>query len=379
MSKKTIFPKLFKRTGVGKIQEWEIRVEGNAIYTRFGQTGGKIQESAPDIVTEGKNLGKKNATTPEEQALAEAQSEWEKKLKKGYVKTIKEAQAGEVSDLVEGGVWPMLAKRYDKDGDKIVWPAYAQPKLDVHRCTAGGPSTDQIGLWSRTRKPITGVPHIRDEVAHCACVPYPLDGELYNHEYKDKFEELSSFIRQQEPKPGHEVVQYHVYDVAMPGKTFAERWAWLEREAEKHFGPHMQLVETIKVANEDELMAAFEHYRAEGYEGCMVRNAAGLYEGHPSHRSSNLQKVKEFDDAEFKVVDVAEGRGKLAGHGIFVCETDKGVRFEAKMIGKLEDLKQYLAKPQLAVGRMLTVQFQGMTKKSGVPRFPVALRFREDV
>jgi ATP-dependent DNA ligase len=371
------FPTLYKLTGTGEVQEWTIEVVDNAIYTMFGRHGGKIQRSAPDVIKEGKNTGKKNERDPQMQALSEAQSEWEKKLKKGYVKTIEEAKAGAVSDLVEGGVWPMLAKRYDKDGEKIVWPAFAQPKLDGHRCIAMVDAKGKCVLWSRTRKPITGVPHIVEAIEALGIANVNIDGELYNHAYHDKFEELSSFIRQQEPKPGHEVVQFHIYDLAIENHPFSNRIARLAQLVPE--STVLRPVETIPVADEDELMAAFEHYREEGYEGCMVRNAKGIYEGHPTHRSSDLQKVKEFDDAEFKVVNVIEGRGKLAGHGIFICETDKGAQFEAKMIGKLENLKQYLANPQLAIGRMLTVQFQGMTKKAGVPRFPVALRFREEI
>lgn len=372
------FPTLYKLTGTGEVQEWTIIVEGNKIFTRFGRHGGKIQESAPDVITEGKNTGKKHARDPEMQAASEAQSKWEKNLKKGYVDSIEAAKAGAVSDLVEGGVWPMLAKRYDKDGDKIGWPGFAQPKLDGHRCIAIVDAKGKCTLWSRTRKPINSMPHIVEAIEFCKLCNVVLDGELYNHAYHDKFEELSHFIRQSEPAPGCEIVQYHIYDT-ISTESFNLRTFWLERLFRKPWSSYLVRVETILVVDEDELMAAFEHYREQGYEGCMIRNSAGLYEGHPSHRSNDLQKVKEFEDAEFKVVGVNEGRGKLAGHGIFVCTTEKGVQFEAKMIGKLENLKQYLTNPDLAIGRMLTVQFQGMTKKSGVPRFPVALRFREDL
>jgi DNA ligase-1 len=372
------FPTLYKLTGTGEVQEWTIIVEGNKIFTRFGRHGGKIQESAPDVISEGKNAGKKNARDPEMQAAAEAQSEWEKKLKKGYVDSIESAKSGCVSTLVEGGVWPMLAKRYDKDGDKIAWPGFAQPKLDGHRCIAIVDGKGKCTLWSRTRKPINSMPHIVSAIEALKLCNVVLDGELYNHEYHDRFEELSHFIRQSEPEPGCEIVQYHIYDTVSTD-TFNLRTSWLEKLFRTSRSPYLVRVETIPVVDEDELMAAFEHYREQGYEGCMIRNSAGSYDGHPSHRSSDLQKVKEFEDAEFEVVGVNEGRGKLAGHGIFVCTTEKGVKFEAKMIGRLEDLKQYLTNTELAIGRMLTVQFQGMTKKSGVPRFPVALRFREDV
>jgi ATP-dependent DNA ligase len=125
-------------------------------------------------------------------------------------------------------------------------------------------------------------------------------------------------------------------------------------------------------------MAAFAHYRSQKYEGCMVRNLGGLYEGHPTHRSNDLQKVKAFQDDDWPIVGVVAGRGKLADCGIFVCETKSGKRFEAKMIGELTELKQYLKHPEQFIGKLLTVQYQGLTD-DGLPRFPVALRIREDL
>ena len=154
---------------------------------------------------------------------------------------------------------------------------------------------------------------------------------------------------------------------------FSLRLAYLQSVLSSAKHP-LVLVETITVNNEDELMDAFASFRAQGYEGAMVRNAAGLY---VHKRSYDLQKIKSTDDAEFLITGVNEGRGKLAGHGIFVCQTANGTTFEAKMAGSQAALKQYFKTPGLAVGRMLTVQFQGFTNTSGVPRFPVALRIRD--
>jgi ATP-dependent DNA ligase len=154
---------------------------------------------------------------------------------------------------------------------------------------------------------------------------------------------------------------------------FSQRLAYLRSVLAGAKHP-VVLLETVLVNDEDELMAAFEQFRAQGYEGAMVRNANGLY---VNKRSYDLQKVKEFDDAEFRITGVKEGRGKLAGHGIFECQTKEGAPFEAKMIGALAELRKYYEDPRLAVGRLLTVQYQGFTNKSGVPRFPVALRIRD--
>lgn len=359
-------PTLYKKTSGGADQFWSIATDGCSILTRWGQVGGK-EQTATETISAGRNIGRANETTPAEQAALEAQAQWEnKKRNRGYVESLSAARAGNVDAVVEGGIFPMLAHKFRDHAAKIVYPAYAQPKLDGHRCIAMA-----SGLWSRTRKPIASMPHI---VA--ALKPFigeaVLDGELYSHSHHDRFEQLSSLIRPSYAKSGHDVVQYHVYDCAMPG-TFARRLAWLRSALSGALHP-LVLVETIPVHDGDELMAAFARFREQGYEGAMVRNAAGLY---VNRRSCDLQKVKEFDDAEFRITGVTEGRGRLAGHAIFVCQTADGTTFEAKMVGSLDGLRKYHQNPALAVGRMLTVQYQGFTNKNGVPRFPVALRIRD--
>ena len=385
-------PTLYKRTSAGKIQMWNIEVNGRGhtdhysdgyevaeIVTTYGQLDGKLQQ-ATDTITQGKNVGKANETTPFEQAQAEAQSQWEKKLKRGYVQKLDDAEAGKIdTNAITGGVSPMLAHRFDQQGHKIHYPAYVQPKLDGHRCIAiiqDGICT----LWSRTRKPITGVPHIARalekmyaNVSHTVI----LDGELYNHDYREKFEELTSFIRQAVPKPGHEVVQYWVYDVVTDG-PFSERQAELDGVTMRALGEKVDKVialATFEVEDEDDLIQKFQVFLDNGYEGAMVRNANGLYK---NSRSYDLQKIKTQFDSEFKIVGINEGRGKLAGHAIFECETEGGKTFGVKMKGETSLLKTYFQDHNLWKGRNLVVQYQGLTA-DGIPRFPVGLRIHEEL
>lgn len=366
---------LYKKTSTGADQVWKIRTEGNVIITTWGQLNGKMQETR-DVIAEGKNIGKKNETTAAEQAELEAESQWEKKKKKGYVVDLKDAREGLVDEVIEGGVFPMLAHKYSEHGDKIKFPAFVQPKLDGHRCIAvikNGKAT----LWSRTRKPITGLPHVvkalEELAAKHSVLGYIFDGELYHTDYKDRFEELTSFIRNPEPKEGYEIVQYHIYDVVDFKSDFSERTSVL---ANTEFKEPLVFVETREVQNEEELMEAFEGFLKQGYEGAMVRNSAGLY---VNKRSHDIQKLKEMLDDEFEIVGVEAGRGKMADKAIFVCKTKDGVEFKAKMKGSLDELRKYVDNPGLAIGKQLTVQYQGITGKSKVPRFPVGLRLREDI
>jgi DNA ligase-1 len=375
------FPTLFKKTSTGALQQWTIRAEGDSIVTEWGQVGGAIQ-TGMDIIKAGKNMGRSNETTAIQQAQAEAESQWQKKVKKGYVPSLAAARKGEVdTDVIEGGIFPMLAHKFSEQGHKIKYPAFAQPKFDGHRCVAVV-KDGVASLWSRTRKPITGLPHLIEALEELASTlddpNLILDGELYNHDYRNKFEEPTSFIRNPEPKPGHEVVQYHVYDFPCGRPLgFEDRNRDLGMLLTENKSSALVKVRTLIVFDEDELMDAFDKFLAEGYEGAMARNGAGLY---VNKRSYDLQKIKEFDSSEFIVVGVEEGRGKLAGHAIFVCKTVVSeASFRVKMKGETKELKKYFDDPSLAIGRQLEVKYQGITNKSGVPRFPVALRFRDEV
>jgi DNA ligase-1 len=365
-----------KSQSTGKICQWRIWVDGSTIHEEWGQVGGKLQ-STSDTIKEGKNIGRSNETSPEQQALLEAQSKWEKKMKGEYTDKLVDAKAGKSSKMVKGGILPMLAHKYSERGDRIVYPALVQPKLDGHRMTCPeGP--DGAELWSRNRQQMKNLPHITKAVdalfAASEVERFPLDGEGYSHTHHDKFEELTHFLKRPEAIPGSEIVQYHIYDAVIMDKTFEERYAMLETLLKGLPEDHpLQLVETIEVNNEEEAMQAFDAFLAQGYEGAIIRNKKGMY---VNKRSNDLLKIKEFDDGEFTIIGVVEGRGKLAGCAMFQCEGRHGSQFECKLKGPQENLKKYWEDPALAIGRELTVQYQGYFK-SGKPRFAVGLRFCE--
>ena len=378
MKNQKTYPTLYSLNSNGSIQQWTIGVCGKTILKEYGQIGGKIQTTT-DTIEHGKNTGKANATTPEEQALAEAQAQWEKKLKSGYCQTETEARQGKVDkNFVAGGVEPMLAHKFRDHESKIVYPAYCQPKLDGHRCIAiinNGICT----LWSRTRKPITGVPHIISILektfpnnSHIRGYDETiiLDGELYNHRYKNSFEEITSFIRSQTPKSGYDIVEYHVYDL-IDNINFAERTSKIQNI--KFANNKIIKVETRKVNNADELMEFFTTDRENGYEGSMVRNAQSPYK---HGRSYDLQKIKSFDDAEFEIIGVEKGRGRMSDCAIFICKNKNGNQFNCKLEGSLDLLKIYLINPKKVIGKQLTVRYQGMTN-GDVPRFPVGVSVRD--
>ncbi len=267
----------------------------------------------------------------------------------------------------------MLAHKVRDHAAKITMPCLIQPKLNGMRAIAVI-DNGAVSLWSRTREPIVSIPHIVKALAE----QYPsrsmiLDGELYNHELKSDFEKLISYVRQQKtPDPRAEIIQYHIYDMVTP-HGYTVRLEHL-RQIVPNVHP-LILVPSFPVNDADEVMEYFQQFRADGYEGAMLRNSLGCY---VNKRSYDLQKVKEFDDDEFPIIGIKEGRGKLVGHvGAFLCTVPaNGNEFEVKLSGNTDRLRECFNDPALWMGKRMTVRYQGFTKY-GHPLFPVGIAIRD--
>lgn len=338
------------------------------MHSESGQLDGKKIKSE-DTIKEGKNIGKANETSAEEQALAEAESRWTGKKKKGYVEQLSNAAKGKVdSQVIEGGYVVMLAKKFEGD---LSYPVAVQPKLDGIRSAATGSS-----LWTRTRKPIRSVPHIEHALEQLGKHrPKLSDGELYHHLYRTDFEKITTIVGQKKDvHEDHAIVQYHIYDIPSD-KPFSERYLDLEKlRKELPKNSPLVIVPTRIANNEEELMEIFQDYLTMGYEGAMIRLLEIPYE---NKRSGSLLKLKEFVDDEFEIIGGEEGRGKLQGHlGAFICKTATQTEFKVKMAGETAKLKEYWENLDEYVGEMLTVKYQALTGKNKVPRFPVGKAIR---
>lgn len=376
-----IFPTLYKKTNTGAIQQWQIAVFDSTIQTIHGQVDGKLQTTT-DTIHEGKNLGKANATTPETQALAEAEAKWTKQLKKGYVNDQAAAEAGEVDAVIEGGIPPMLSpnKLYPL-GDanlakKIVFPAAVQPKLDGMRCIAiveNGICT----LWTRTRKRIPTVPHIVEALEKMfAFTDVKLDGELYNHDYRNNFEDLMSILRGDEPDAEGKYLdaEYHVYDMPVEDMPFMHRTRKVAELLKDAVKPLM-VVETRTVETQEQALQLQEKYEEQEYEGAMIRNMLGPYE--PGRRSKHLQKMKTFVTDEFKITGAEDGRGKDAGTvAKFVCVTAEGKEFKPRLKATYARRRELMQHPEQWQGKVLTVRYKRMTA-DGKPYIPIGMGIRD--
>lgn len=373
---------LYKRNKNGSIQYWVIWTEPSvdrtrsSICTEYGQLGTDSPQRTVDVVAKGKNEGRSNETSALEQADLEAYARWEKQVKKGYTVDLEKAKKGE--DEI-GGYLPMLAHSYADHGKKLSFPVMTQPKLDGIRCIAVITGTG-VKLFSRTRKPITSMSHIQDELFEIwkmTGTDMVLDGELYNHELKHDFEQIVSAVRREEFDPAtSQKVQYHVYDMVSDEDAMVRQLTLDSIFRDLPFShDYLRRVDTRMAHSHEDILQHHDQYVTEGYEGAIARSESAKYQ---HSRSYDLQKVKRFIDGEFEIVGVKEGRGKMAGKGVFICAIeDKSETFDCKLEGPLENLEKIWQNKDSYLGKKLTVQYQKRSAKN-VPIFPVGLRVRED-
>jgi DNA ligase-1 len=373
------YPELYK-LGINGIQSWEIWVDGNVINERYGLQNGKKQHIT-DTIKAGKNMGRSNETTPEEQAELEAQAKWTKKREKEYRESIDGLDKQEKTSSF-GGYLPMLAHSYKDNCHKVKWSCYLQPKLDGIR-SISIKENNQVTLWFRSGKQVKTMQHIEEALNNVMQNGEIWDGELYIH--NEDFNKLGGSIRKDVNLDFETAkkVEYHIYDfprIKTIDTLLLEHHPYkyrLEAFNNRKIVYPLVAVETTIIKDEDEMKELFSKYVEQGYEGVMVRNVGMVYE---QRRSYDLLKYKEFDDAEFLVVGYEEGRGQLAeAVGSFICQLPDGQTFKAKLKGKdvTNLLIQYFKNPNLFMGKQLTVQYQGLSK-DGIPRFPVGVGLRMD-
>ena len=268
---------------------------------------------------------------------------------------------------------PMLAYPVSNKPIDYTKPVFMQPKLDGVRCLIQY-DDGKVTAYSRTGKVWQNIEHITLNLykffdKHPNVI---LDGELYNHDFKDDFESIISMVRKTKPTAEDRVisannVQFHCYDIVDEVLTFDMRIHFIAKTVPRSYCIHH--VDTIQVATES-LSKVFHQSNLEmGYEGSILR----LNDVYQCKRSHSLRKFKDFSDAEATIVGYLDGKGKRTGTlGKFIMMDDNGVEFGCppgkgytyKQLGTmLENIGDY-------IGQRATFTFFERTK-AGSYRHPL--------
>ena len=229
---------------------------------------------------------------------------------------------------------PMLAYPVSDKPIDYTKPVFIQSKLDGVRCLIQyerhtQPREDVVVAYSRTGKVWKNINHILEQLKPFF-QKYPdmiLDGELYNHAFKDDFESIISMVRKQKPTmqarlKSADNVQFNCYDIVDETMTFEQRNDFIKQAVpNNHCIKH---VETRLTPDEHDAKLTHGINLADVYEGSIVRTN-NTYQ---CKRSHNLRKFKDFSDAEATIVGYLDGKGKRTGTlGKFIKQDDNGVEF----------------------------------------------------
>lgn len=362
----TTSPVLESITRTGKKKYWQAQVIQNESHfctrTCYWQDtiDGKesIKQYSEPKIAEPTNVGRSNERDNEAQAYFEYEAMITKQKDKGY------HEEGIESDILP---LPMLANKWHDKKHTITFPVAVQPKLDGVRMLM----KDGV-CWSRTGKPI-----IPEVVQHIACDTdgLILDGELI---YEGaSFQDTMRAVKKYRPELSSKLT-YHVFDIVDTTLSFMSRYELLENFFSDYalLGTSIQLVPTTWLVFENNLNAHHVEFVEAGYEGTIIRVPSGKYQ--VGQRSSELLKLKDFDDDEFEIIDITDGEGRDSGAAIFECITKNGLSFLARPKGTMESRQEIFKNKYNYIGKQLTVRYQGFSE-DGIPRFPIGISVREEV
>ena len=268
---------------------------------------------------------------------------------------------------------PMLAYKVGTKEIDYSNKVYMQPKLDGVRCIIQLNDKGEVIAYSRTGKPWLNINHILSNLKplFSSQPDVILDGELYNHDLRDNFEKIISLVRKQKPTnedrlESKELVQFHCYDYANGSDSYGIRMDNLI--ASDMYSYCIKFVPTTLVA-EDQTQSQHQLNLDEGYEGSILR----LDSPYQRKRSYNLQKFKDFHDAEATIIGYVDGKGKREGTlGKFLMMDEDEVEFGCPP-GKgynYKDLADMLNNIHDYIGKVATFTYFERTK-AGSYRHPL--------
>ena len=249
-----------------------------------------------------------------------------------------------------------------------------QPKLDGVRCLIQYDKKLGVTAWSRTGKQWQNIHHITSSLEKWfqSNQTTVLDGELYNHDLRDDFEQIISLVRRKNPDDidmleSRDMVQFHCYDIIHPeGGDFENRNLFINCCVGQS-SPYVHIVPTKSCSSETIAKMIHQQNLDAGYEGSILR----VNDEYHQKRSHSLRKFKDFHDTEAKLTSWVEGKGKRKGTiGKFMAIDTDGNEFGMPVMDKFDYLQKNFKKMQGWVGKTATFTYFERTK-AGSYRHPL--------
>ena len=387
-------------------------------YVETGVIGKKITRHPPSY-SECKNKNKKNERNIFEQALVLSRTKYLKKLDSGF-------NINKLNNQINTSkkYFPMLVHKYDEKKNNLIYPVFAQPKLDGTRCVIflDKPSDksinqctiDNIVMYTRQQKDYVGFTNIKLQLLPVLINLWNidknesiyLDGEFYKH--GENLQTISGAVRNanRENIDAYKNIQYWMFDVFYTSVSlkFVERLDILENifksgNSLKKTDKLELIVKTpTHIINDNkELDKLYNQYIKDKYEGIIIRNSDSLYLTHPTKESAKIRskyvlKRKKRYSNEYELVSFKQGlKGRDIGAILWVLKTvdskKKEHLFNAtpknttyveryKIFKNLNNNKNLFNEEYK--GRLMTIEYEDLSKNN-VPLRAKAIGFREHV
>lgn len=392
---------LYKKDSKGKIRQWNVSIvqkEENGkwfLETSDGIHGGKIKDS-----TYKEAVPNNRFKTSFEKAEFMMQSAIDMKLRSNYFESIEDIKEEDVLFMPTGCPSGMIWEEW-KNKDHVVYPALASGKLDGSKMYSTW-REERVFLNTRSAKEHKNFRHIEKDLAEFYKYNknIVLDGEAYNHDYKERFEELQSIFRKETPTEeqrqlSKEIARFYIYDVVdldRPNLSALERQELLIDLIQFEFNKYDSLIgwPSSIVKSEKEYDMFHEQCMNAGFEGSVLKIASAPY---VQRKNKMVMKRKPKFDCEFKIIDIVEGtgthKGIAAGVTIDLQYVDgMNIGHRDQLAEDFQDagfasgwnhnaLKEILENKENYIGKMGTVEYGGLTAY-GKLRFPKFKALRTD-
>lgn len=361
------FSILYARGANDSVLQWQIEVQGANYRSTSGQVGGALVTAAWTTAV-GKNEGKANETSGEQQAQTEAQAKFDKKKKQNYFENR--------ADIDSGFLEPQLAKPNKEYIDDVVWSdgPLIDDKLNGFACII-----TRHGAFTRANEQYHSIPHILEDYAEFFRDNPDgyVQGELFNNRYVQELNKIAELIAvTRQPKDidaallaeSRRIVEFHWYDGYGFNGSKRETPLFMRRNSVdgmiSYYGfKHVKPVIYTRCYSFGAMKERAEKYIATGGEGVIIKNPHAPYQ---HKRTKDLLKWKKSEDAEFRIVSdenpFKEGKGNSKGCAEAVwCELPKGIkakRFKANVEGPKDRLRDFFNHPEKFRGKWITVRFQ---------------------
>ena len=317
-----------------------------------------------------------------------------------YEKMILKDLRCNISSKTINKVWPglipvfsvMRADNYEDNKHKINGDVIVSSKIDGFKCIAIK-NGDNVKLYSRNGILYEGIAEVENAILSIEKESFVIDGELYAiGDFKNNelgYKATSKIARKKGIKSGLKLIAYDYLEVKefYNGKSkdgTKTRKDNLKKLLSNNKSEFIEYLEPLYIGNNLELVdkIGIDEIK-KGEEGIIVSLANAKWE---AKRSKGCLKVKLQTQGDLLVKSIYEGTGKYKGMlgGVNceflykgnICKVDVGSGW------KDSDRKLLFDNPENIVGKIITVDFRGITQdedNNDSLRFPTVIGYPECV